>query len=57
MTNESAKEAGRKNGSSWHGAQIVAAAQTFLGMGGSQARREILHTALELHRLLVAEEG
>jgi len=57
MNNESVKEAGGKNGSGWHGAQVVAAAQAFLAMGGSQARREILHTALELHRLLMAEEA
>ncbi len=57
MKNESVKEAGGKNGSGWHGAQVVAAAQTFLALGGPQARREILHTALELHRLLAGEEA
>ena len=57
MTNESAKEAGGKNASGWHAAQIIAAAQTFLALGGPRARREILHTALELHRLLTAEEA
>ena len=57
MKNESVKEAGSKNGCGWHGAQIVAAAQTFLALGGPQARREVVRTALELHRLLAAEEA
>jgi len=49
------KEAGGANSSGWHGVQIVAAAETFLALGGPQARRAILHTVLELHRLLAAE--
>jgi hypothetical protein len=57
MNNESAKVSDGRNGSGWHGAQVVAAAQSFLAVGGPQARREVLHTALELHRLLAGEEA
>ncbi|MBI4679243.1 MAG: hypothetical protein HY748_16835 [Elusimicrobia bacterium] len=57
MNDESAKEAGGKDGDGWRGEEILAAAKTFLAEGGTRARRDILHIALELHRLLAAKEA
>lgn len=57
MNDESAKEAGGNNGKGWRGEDILAAAEKLLAEGGMQARRQILHTALELHRLLTTKEA
>ena len=48
---ESEKRFG-KEGNGWHREDIVLTARQFLRKGGSQARREIVKTALDLDRLL-----
>jgi hypothetical protein len=48
---ESEKRFG-KEGNGWHRGEILTKAREFLEVGGSQARREIVRTTLELDRLL-----
>jgi hypothetical protein len=48
---ESEKRFG-KEGNGWHRDEILTKAREFLEVGGSQARREIVRTTLELDRLL-----
>ena len=43
------------NDSGWHREDIVARAREFLLLRGNEARREIVRTTLELHRLLATE--
>jgi len=48
---ESEKRFG-KEGNGWHRDEILLKAKEFLELGGSEARREIVRTTLELDRLL-----
>ena len=51
MKNETDVNEG-KGGQAWPTAEILTRAQEFLRLGGSQARREIVRTALALNRML-----
>lgn len=43
---------GKDGAKDWDGRAVVSSAERFLAVGGSEARREIVKTALALQRLL-----
>ena len=51
------KEEGRVTGYRWSRREVVSAANELLRTDGSRARREIVRTTLELHRLLAGKSN